>query len=258
MASVMTEKNKMKLTKEKRLEFEKWIEEADGELLELAYSLIEYEEHDWAFKLYTEALNTTSDMEDSLNVLNQASDIDKDLFILLEKKVIEKCKHYLIDYEGFSFDYVLSNLSSSNDPDVYYEDEISIHFHISSGVPVINSIYMEDEGELFSYSDKILSLYFDEFAENQNGLVTTYPSEVFVEDGEEIEIVVDMEFYDGGYCNCCPPAGPFAILQAQQIRWFLVNIFTLAIVQLNVQSKAQEVNLNSNSLKLNQNNLKGE
>ena len=254
----MTEKNKMKLTKEKRLEFEKWIEEADGELLELAEALVEYEEHDWAFKLYTEALNTTSDMEDSLNVLNQASDIDKDLFILLEKKVIEKCKHYLIDYEGFSFDYVLSNLSSSNDPDVYYEDEISIHFHISSGVPVINSIYMEDEGELFSYSDKILSLYFDEFAENQKGLVTGFPSEGFSEDGEEIEIVIDMEFYDGGCRICDWKAGPFALMQNNQIKWFLVNIFNLAIVQLNIQSKNQEVNLNSSSLKLNQDNLKGE
>jgi len=249
----------MSLTKEKRLEFEKWIEEADGELLELASSLVEYEEHDWAFKLYTEALNTTSDMEDSLNVLTQASDIDKDLFNLLEKKVIEKCKDYLSDYEGFSFEYVLSNLGSTTGRDVLYEDEINIYLHISSGVPVINSIYMDDmDEELLSYSDKILSLYFDEFAENQKGLVTGCPSEVFVEDGEEIEIVVDMEFYDGGYCNCCTPAGPFAILQAQQIRWFLVNIFTLAIVQLNVQSKAQEVNLNSNSLKLNQNNLKGE
>ena len=47
-------------------------------------------------------------------------------------------------------------------------------------------------------------------------------------------------------------------MQNNQIKWFLVNIFNLAIVQLNIQSKNQEVNLNSSSLKLNQDNLKGE
>ena len=47
-------------------------------------------------------------------------------------------------------------------------------------------------------------------------------------------------------------------MQNDQIKWFLANIFNLAIVQLNIQSKNQEVNLNSSSLKLNQDNLKGE
>ena len=249
----------MSLTNEKRLEFNEWIEEGESDLCELAEYLIEHKEHDWAFKLYTEAIDATSDMEDSLNVLTQAAGIEKKLFNLLEKKVIEKCKDYLSDYEGFSFEYVLSNLVSINDCNVLHEDEISIYFHISSGVPVVNSIYMEDiEGELFSYSDKILSLYFDEFAENQKGLVTGYPSKVFIEDGEEIEIVIDMEFYDGGCRICDWKAGPFALMQNNQIKWFLVNIFNLAIVQLNIQSKNQEVNLNSSSLKLNQDNLKGE
>jgi hypothetical protein len=67
-----------------------------------------------------------------------------------------------------------------------------------------------------------------------------------------------MEFYDGGCRICDWKAGPFALMQNNQIKWFLVNIFNLAIVQLNIQSKNQEVNLNSSSLKLNQDNLKGE